>query len=92
MDFKGFSTSRRRRAGRVQPGALQPPDPLAVQNAIELLKTTGALDNIEELTPLGMSPSLHTTIGSKHWEDASNGFYLSMPESCLNNCSCPCSS
>ncbi|XP_010552096.1 PREDICTED: DExH-box ATP-dependent RNA helicase DExH1 isoform X1 [Tarenaya hassleriana] len=33
--------------------ALQPPDPLAVKNAIELLKTVGALDDVEELTPLG---------------------------------------
>ncbi|KAI9153106.1 hypothetical protein LWI28_006003 [Acer negundo] len=33
--------------------ALQPPDPLAVQNAIELLKTIGALDDMEDLTPLG---------------------------------------
>ncbi|WJX11399.1 RNA helicase [Trifolium repens] len=33
--------------------ALQPPDPLAVQNAIELLKTIGALNGTEELTPLG---------------------------------------
>ncbi|KAI9090786.1 hypothetical protein K1719_028639 [Acacia pycnantha] len=33
--------------------ALQPPDSLAVQNAIELLKTIGALDDREELTPLG---------------------------------------
>ncbi|KAF5197625.1 Atp-dependent rna helicase protein [Thalictrum thalictroides] len=33
--------------------ALQPPDPLSVQNAIELLKTIGALDDVEELTPLG---------------------------------------
>ncbi|CAI9097589.1 OLC1v1034058C1 [Oldenlandia corymbosa var. corymbosa] len=33
--------------------ALQPPDPLAVQNAVELLKTIGALDDSEELTPLG---------------------------------------
>lgn len=33
--------------------ALQPPDPLAVENAIELLKTIGALDDKEELTPLG---------------------------------------
>lgn len=33
--------------------ALQPPDPIAVQNAIELLKTIGALDATEELTPLG---------------------------------------
>lgn len=34
--------------------ALQPPDSLAVQNAIELLKTIGALDDKEELTPLGI--------------------------------------
>lgn len=34
--------------------ALQPPDPLSVQNAVELLKTIGALDDMEELTPLGM--------------------------------------
>ena len=34
--------------------ALQPPDSLAVQNAIELLKTIGALDDFEELTPLGI--------------------------------------
>lgn len=33
--------------------ALQPPDSLSVQNAIELLKTIGALDDREELTPLG---------------------------------------
>ncbi|CAM8927428.1 unnamed protein product [Rhodiola kirilowii] len=33
--------------------ALQPPEALAVQNAIELLKTIGALDDHEELTPLG---------------------------------------
>ncbi|XP_031127916.1 DExH-box ATP-dependent RNA helicase DExH1 isoform X1 [Ipomoea triloba] len=33
--------------------ALQPPDPLSVQNAIELLRTIGALDDAEELTPLG---------------------------------------
>lgn len=33
--------------------ALQPPDPLSVQNAIELLKTIGALDDREELTSLG---------------------------------------
>ncbi|PSS15858.1 DExH-box ATP-dependent RNA helicase [Actinidia chinensis var. chinensis] len=33
--------------------ALQPPDPLSVQNAIELLKTIGALDDREELSPLG---------------------------------------
>ncbi|KAI7744279.1 hypothetical protein M8C21_018114, partial [Ambrosia artemisiifolia] len=34
--------------------ALQPPDALSVQNAVELLKTIGALDDAEELTPLGM--------------------------------------
>lgn len=34
--------------------ALQPPDSLAVQNAIELLKTIGALDEKEDLTPLGI--------------------------------------
>lgn len=33
--------------------ALQPPDALAVENAIELLKTIGALDDMEGLTPLG---------------------------------------
>ncbi|XP_074264204.1 DExH-box ATP-dependent RNA helicase DExH1 isoform X2 [Silene latifolia] len=33
--------------------ALQPPDSLSVQNALELLKTIGALDDTEELTPLG---------------------------------------
>lgn len=33
--------------------ALQPPDHLSVENAIELLKTIGALDDREELTPLG---------------------------------------
>ncbi|GER38863.1 RNA helicase family protein [Striga asiatica] len=33
--------------------ALQPPDPLAVENAVELLKTIGTLDDKEELTPLG---------------------------------------
>lgn len=33
--------------------ALQPPEPLAVQNAIELLMTIGALNEAEELTPLG---------------------------------------
>lgn len=34
--------------------ALQPPDPLSVQNAIELLKTIGAFNDMEELTPLGI--------------------------------------
>lgn len=34
--------------------ALQPPDPLSVQNAIELLKTIGAFNDTEELTPLGI--------------------------------------
>ncbi|KAH7691056.1 RNA helicase protein [Dioscorea alata] len=33
--------------------ALQPPDALSVQNAIELLKTIGVFDEREELTPLG---------------------------------------
>lgn len=33
--------------------ALQPPDALAVENAIELLKTIGALNEMEDLTPLG---------------------------------------
>ncbi|MCO5553157.1 hypothetical protein L7F22_006678 [Adiantum nelumboides] len=33
--------------------ALQPPEPLAVQNAIDLLVTIGALNEAEELTPLG---------------------------------------
>eukprot|EP01018_Ginkgo_biloba_P025644 Gb_33245 [translate_table: standard] len=33
--------------------ALQPPEPLAVQNAVDLLKTIGALDEKEELTSLG---------------------------------------
>ncbi|KAL8214402.1 hypothetical protein R6Q57_003851 [Mikania cordata] len=33
--------------------ALQPPDALSVQNAVELLKTIGALDDAEELTSLG---------------------------------------
>ncbi|XP_062112416.1 DExH-box ATP-dependent RNA helicase DExH1 isoform X2 [Humulus lupulus] len=40
-------------AGSFLAKALQPPDSLAVQNAIELLKTIGALDDMEELTPLG---------------------------------------
>lgn len=35
--------------------ALQPPDPLSVKNAIEILKTIGALDDTEELTALGVS-------------------------------------
>nr|CAB3499411.1 unnamed protein product [Digitaria exilis] len=33
--------------------SLQPPDPLSVNNAVELLKTIGALDDMEELTSLG---------------------------------------
>lgn len=33
--------------------SLQPPDPISVKNAIELLKTIGALDDLEELTYLG---------------------------------------
>lgn len=42
------------RVGAFLAKALQPPDPLAVQNAIELLKTIGALDDMEDLTPLGI--------------------------------------
>lgn len=34
--------------------ALQSPDAVSVHNAIELLKTIGALDDTEELTPLGL--------------------------------------
>jgi ATP-dependent RNA helicase DHX36 len=34
--------------------SLQPPDPLSVKNAVELLKTIGALDDLEELTYLGL--------------------------------------
>lgn len=41
-------------AGSFLAKALQPPDSLAVQNAVELLKTIGALDDTEELTPLGL--------------------------------------
>ena len=37
--------------------SLQPPDPLSVKNTIELLKTIGALDDMEELTSLGMKCS-----------------------------------
>ncbi|XP_073307661.1 DExH-box ATP-dependent RNA helicase DExH3-like isoform X1 [Primulina huaijiensis] len=33
--------------------ALQPPEPLAVKNAVEFLKMIGALDESENLTPLG---------------------------------------
>jgi HrpA-like RNA helicase len=42
--------------GKIRPfleNALQPPDPQAVQNAIELLETIGALDEDENLTSLG---------------------------------------
>ncbi|KAF2321225.1 hypothetical protein GH714_035758 [Hevea brasiliensis] len=53
--------------------ALQPPDPLSVQNAIELLKTIGALDDNEELTT--WSPSLYSAPGPKYWKDASDGAY-----------------
>ncbi|XP_024401897.1 DExH-box ATP-dependent RNA helicase DExH3 [Physcomitrium patens] len=38
--------------------ALQPPEPLAVQNSVELLKTIGALDEKENLTRLGKHLSL----------------------------------
>ena len=34
--------------------SLQPPNPLSVKNAIELLKTIGALNDLEELTYLGL--------------------------------------
>jgi ATP-dependent RNA helicase DHX36 len=37
--------------------ALQPPEAMAVQNAIDLLKTIGALDATEDLTPLGRYPT-----------------------------------
>lgn len=36
--------------------ALEPPEVLAVQNAIDLLKTVGALTPEEVLTPLGTFP------------------------------------
>ncbi|CAI5962742.1 unnamed protein product, partial [Closterium sp. NIES-65] len=43
--------------------AIQPPEPLAVDNAIELLEDVGALDKDENLTPLGqlnvLPPSHH---------------------------------
>lgn len=39
--------------------ALEPPEPLAVKNAIELLLTIGALNEREELTPLGKIHVLH---------------------------------
>lgn len=38
--------------------ALQPPEPLAVQNSVDLLKTLGALDENENLTKLGKHLSL----------------------------------
>lgn len=38
--------------------ALQPPEPLSVQNAIEYLKTIGALDENENLTVLGRNLSM----------------------------------
>ena len=38
--------------------ALQPPEPLAVQNSVDLLKTIGALDENENLTNLGKHLSL----------------------------------
>lgn len=38
--------------------ALQPPEPLSVQNAIEYLKTIGALDEKENLTVLGRNLSV----------------------------------
>ncbi|XP_038974853.1 DExH-box ATP-dependent RNA helicase DExH3 isoform X2 [Phoenix dactylifera] len=39
--------------GEFLSAALQPPEPLAVQNAVELLKMIGALDEKENLTNLG---------------------------------------
>uniref|UniRef100_A0A452YDN3 RNA helicase n=1 Tax=Aegilops tauschii subsp. strangulata TaxID=200361 RepID=A0A452YDN3_AEGTS len=42
--------------------SLQPPDPLSVKNAIELLKTIGALDDLEELTYLGTKFYCHPSI------------------------------
>jgi ATP-dependent RNA helicase DHX36 len=45
--------------------ALEPPEPLAVQNAIDLLKTVGALTPSEDLTPLGKPSerrSLHSAV------------------------------
>ncbi|KAK2655365.1 hypothetical protein Ddye_008417 [Dipteronia dyeriana] len=50
LHIKGFKLGT---VGSFLAKALQPPDPLAVQNAIELLKTIGALDDMEDLTPLG---------------------------------------
>eukprot|EP00250_Pteridium_aquilinum_P021505 c25147_g1_i1 orf=845-4309(-) len=38
--------------------AMQPPEPLSVRNAIQLLKTIGALDDNEELTHLGRHLSM----------------------------------
>ncbi|KAI4347227.1 hypothetical protein L6164_008057 [Bauhinia variegata] len=38
--------------------ALQPPEPLSVQNAVEYLKTIGALDENENLTVLGRNLSM----------------------------------
>ncbi|KAG0562821.1 hypothetical protein KC19_9G173900 [Ceratodon purpureus] len=38
--------------------ALQPPEPMAVQNSVDLLKTLGALDENENLTKLGKHLSL----------------------------------
>lgn len=42
--------------------ALEPPEVLAVQNAIDLLKTIGALSNAEDLTPLGKFLDLRRSI------------------------------
>ena len=33
--------------------AMEPPDPTKVKDAMEMLKTIGALDDVEELTSLG---------------------------------------
>lgn len=47
--------------------ALQPPDPLSVENAIELLKTIGALGDAEELTPLGIFFALSSLLFSTYF-------------------------
>lgn len=52
--------------GKIRPfleNALQPPDPQAVQNAIELLETIGALDEDENLTSLGKHPPFNVCLG-----------------------------
>lgn len=51
--------------------ALQPPDPLSVHNAIELLKTIGALDDTEELTHLGLYTAVYCIYLSLYFPDGS---------------------